>query len=247
MRKIYVVPNIVTTANMFCGFYSMTAAMRGDYVNASWAIILAAVFDLLDGRIARLAKATSPFGVQYDSLSDLISFGMAPAMLFYQWVFVAYDRLGLLAAFFFLACAALRLARFNINTDKVEKQYFQGIPSPAAAGLVATFVIFRHATGYPQTHLPWVVGITFGAATLMVSTLKFPSFKGFNWRSRASFGVLMVGILTLTLVAIRPDVTLFLGLMTYIGVCVAWNLIQLVKAKPHPAHAHSPGKGTGPR
>ncbi|HUP55894.1 MAG TPA: CDP-diacylglycerol--serine O-phosphatidyltransferase, partial [Bdellovibrionota bacterium] len=116
MRKIYIVPNIVTTANMFCGFYSIVASMKSDFSAAAWAIVAASIFDMLDGRIARLAKATSEFGVQYDSLSDLISFGVAPAILLFQWALLPFDRLGWLAAFLFTACGALRLARFNVNS-----------------------------------------------------------------------------------------------------------------------------------
>src|ERR1700677_259559 len=134
MRKVYLVPNIVTTGNMFCGFYSMIASMHGDFMPASWAIIAASIFDMLDGRIARLTKATSQFGLEYDSLSDLISFGVAPAVLLYQWALQPYDRLGWLASFLYLACGALRLARFNVNSSALPKNYFQGLPIPMAAG-----------------------------------------------------------------------------------------------------------------
>src|SRR4051812_21444380 len=127
MRKIYLVPNLVTTANMFCGFYSVIASIHQDFVTASWAIMAAGVFDMLDGRIARLAKATSQFGVEYDSLSDLISFGIAPAVLLYQWALEPYDRFGMPAAFLFLLCGALRLARFNVNSAAQPKNYFQGL------------------------------------------------------------------------------------------------------------------------
>ena len=125
MRKIYIVPNIVTTGNMFCGFYSMIASIHGDYISAAWAILAAAVFDMLDGRIARLAKATSQFGVEYDSLSDLVSFGVAPAILLYQWTLQPFERLGWLAAFLYLACGALRLARFNVMTGAFPKNIFK--------------------------------------------------------------------------------------------------------------------------
>src|SRR5262249_10530718 len=142
MRKIYIVPNIVTTANMFCGFFSVIASIRADFVTAAWAIVAASVFDMLDGRIARLAKATIQFGVEYDSLSDLISFGMGPGILLFEWALNPFDRLGWLAAFLFLACGALRLARFNVNVAVTPKNYFQGLPIPMAAGMIATFVIF---------------------------------------------------------------------------------------------------------
>ena len=128
MRKVYLVPNFVTTANMLCGFYSIIASIHLEFSAAAWAIVAAGIFDMLAGRIARLAKATSQFGVEYDSLSDLISFGIAPAILLYQWALEPYDRLGWLAAFLFLACGALRLARFNVNSSSLPKNYFQGLP-----------------------------------------------------------------------------------------------------------------------
>src|SRR3954462_3951161 len=123
MRKIYIVPNFVTTANMFCGFFSIIASIRSEFPSAAWAIVAAAVFDGLDGRVARLAKATSQFGVEYDSLSDLMSFGMAPAVLLFQWALHPWERLGWLAAFLFMTCGALRLARFNVNSSSLPKGF----------------------------------------------------------------------------------------------------------------------------
>src|SRR6476659_3585511 len=189
MRKIYIVPNFVTTANMACGFYSMVSSIHHDFVTAAWAIRAASVCDMLDGRIARLARATSQFGVEYDSLSDLVSFGGAPAILLYLWALEPYGRLGWLAAFLFMACGALRLARFNVMSGFLPKNFFQGLPIPMAAGMVATFVIFLHQFPLPEEYLkPVAVALTFSMASLMVSTVKFPSFKELNWRSRASFG-----------------------------------------------------------
>jgi CDP-diacylglycerol---serine O-phosphatidyltransferase len=232
MRKIYIVPNIVTTANMFSGFYSIIASIQGDFEKASWAILAAIIFDMLDGRIARLAKATSAFGVQYDSLSDLISFGAAPAILLYQWALAPFDRPGWLLAFFYMACGALRLARFNVMTGVVPKGYFQGLPSPAAAGTVATFIIFNKTVGWPQDPSNLVLGLSFGIGSLMISTIRFPSFKEINWRARASFGYLMIGVLALILIAIKPEVTLFLILVTYIFASLAWNLYRIAKPTP---------------
>ena len=234
MRKIYIVPNIVTTGNMFCGFYSMVASMHGDYIPAAWAILAASVFDMLDGRIARLAKATSQFGVEYDSLSDLISFGVAPAILLYQWALQPFERLGWLAAFLYLACGALRLARFNVTTGTISKKYFQGLPIPMAAGTVATFIIFNQTVGWPEpgTFISrdiLVLVLTFGLASLMISTVKFPSFKELNWRSRASFGFLMIGVLSMILIAVKPEITLFGLLSGYIAVSLAWNALHLFK------------------
>src|ERR1700743_2127063 len=148
MRKIYIVPNFVTTANMFCGFYSVIASIKSEFSTAAWAIIAASVFDMLDGRIARLAKATSQFGVEYDSLSDLISFGMAPAVLFYVWALQPFERIGWLAAVLYLICGALRLARFNVTTAKLSGKYFQGLPIPMAAGMIATFIIFNQTLNW---------------------------------------------------------------------------------------------------
>ena len=189
MKKIYLVPNFVTTANMFSGFCSIVASTHKEFDTACWAIVAAGVFDMLDGRIARLAKATSQFGLEYDSLSDLLSFGVAPAILLYQWALQPYERLGWLAAFLYLTCGALRLARFNVNTDSQPKGYFQGLPIPMAAGMVSTFVLFSHEIGWEgASQSPVVLVLTFLLAGLMVSTIPFPSFKEFHWRSKATFG-----------------------------------------------------------
>lgn len=245
MRKIYIVPNLVTTANLFSGFFSITEAMKGNTVIAAWAILVAAIFDMLDGRIARLAKATSQFGVEYDSLSDLVSFGIAPAMLFFQWSLEPFGRLGLLAAFLYACCAALRLARFNVNTSTISKAYFQGIASPVAAGSLATFAIFHNAAQWPSEESwitrEWVCLIlALGLGTLMVSSIPFPSFKELNWRSRSSFGYLMIGVMAMILIAVRPEVTLFLVTMAYIGGSLLWNLYRVVAGKPIPKAAAQP-------
>lgn len=237
MRKIYIVPNFVTTANMFCGFFSVVSSIQGDYVTAAWAIMAASVFDMLDGRVARLAKATSEFGVQYDSLSDLISFGMAPGILLFQWALQPFGRLGWAAAFLFTACGALRLARFNVNSGSVPKGFFQGLPIPMGAGMVATFIIFSHTIGWSVEDAKLaVLVLTFGLASLMVSTIKFPSFKELNWRSRASFGYLLIGVLAMILIAIKPEVTLFLVLSSYVGASLLWNLYRVAIGSPAGAH-----------
>jgi CDP-diacylglycerol--serine O-phosphatidyltransferase len=234
MRKIYIVPNIVTSANMFCGFYSVVASLHGEILRAAWAILAASVFDMLDGRVARLAKATSQFGVEYDSLSDLISFGMAPAVLFYVWALQPFERIGWLAAFLYLICGALRLARFNVTTAKLSGKYFQGLPIPMAAGMIATFIIFNLTMNWPAPG-SWisrdtiVLVLTLGLASLMVSTVRFPSFKELNWRSRTSFGFMMVGVLSLILIAVKPEVTLFLVLSFYVASSLLWNLYHLLR------------------
>ena len=232
MRKIYIVPNFVTTANMFCGFYSIIASMHGDFTTASWAIMAASIFDMLDGRIARLAKATSQFGVEYDSLSDLISFGMAPGLLLYRWSLEPFGRLGWLAAFLFVVCGALRLARFNVFSGVLPKGYFQGLPIPMGAGMVATFIIFTQSMGWDVSDHFVVLLLTFALASLMVSTIKFPSFKELNWRSRGSFGYLLIGVLAMVLIAVKPEVTLFLLLSSYVVLSLIWNVVRVLKGTP---------------
>lgn len=234
MRKIYIVPNVVTTANMFCGFYSVVLSAQGQFLPAAWAIVAAAVFDMLDGRIARLARATSQFGVEYDSLSDLISFGMAPAFLAYQWALTPFGRLGWLIAFLFLACSGLRLARFNVNTAVIPKSHFQGVPTPMSANMISTFVIFNHSTGFPGANAlikreALVLMLALALSVLMVSTMRFPSFKELNWRSRSSFGYLLIAVLMLVLVAVKPEVTLFLLGATYLTLSLVWNCVCLMR------------------
>jgi CDP-diacylglycerol--serine O-phosphatidyltransferase len=209
----------------------MIASIKGEWEQAAWLIILASVFDMLDGRIARLAKATSEFGVQYDSLSDLTSFGIAPAVLLYQWALHPFDRLGWLAAFLFAACGALRLARFNVSSHILPKNYFQGLPIPMAAGIVATFIIFTSAIEWPEDPSNFVLVLTFGLASLMISTVRFPSFKELNWRSRASFGYLMIGVLGLILLAVRPEFTLFFALSGYVVVSLLWRLVCRIRGE----------------
>lgn len=228
MRKVYLLPNFVTTMNMFFGFYSVVASINADFVMAAWAILIASIFDMLDGRVARLAKATSSFGVEYDSLCDLVSFGVAPGVLLYTWALEPFGRLGWLAAFLFVACGALRLARFNVTTSSLPPGYFQGLPIPMAAGIVATFLIFNDALLWPVMSSARIVAlvIALGMASLMVSSIPFPSFKEFNWRSRASFGYLLVGVLVMILIAVRPEVTLFALLSSYVALSLVWALVS---------------------
>jgi CDP-diacylglycerol---serine O-phosphatidyltransferase len=224
MKKIYIVPNAVTSANLFSGFFSIIASFQGNFEIAAWAILVGAVFDLLDGRIARLARATSEFGVQYDSMADLVTFGLAPGLLLYSWGLHGFGQLGWIAAFLFVICAALRLARFNVMASRLPKGYFQGLPSPAAACIVATFLIFSHAvdlTGVRFAEYSTII-LSVGLGLLMVSNVPFPSFKELNWRSKASFGYLLVFVLVMLFIAMRPTVTLFLFLIFYLVASLIW-------------------------
>jgi CDP-diacylglycerol--serine O-phosphatidyltransferase len=237
MRKIYIIPNLVTTANLYCGFSSITCAIRSDFVTAAWFILAAAIFDALDGRVARMAKATSKFGVEYDSLSDLISFGLAPGIILFTWALEPFGRLGSLAAFLYVCCAALRLARFNVNTETVSKAFFQGVASPIAAGTVATFVIFNNATGFPaedslvaRQAIALILALSLGS--LMVSNIPFPSFKELNWRARSSFGYLMIAVMIMVLIAVKPEITLFLGNAAYLILSLIWNAYRMLSGRP---------------
>ena len=245
MRKIYILPNLVTTANLFCGFYAIILATQKQYELAAWTLIAATIFDALDGRIARLAKATSNFGIEYDSLSDLTSFGLAPGVILYLWALEPLGRFGWLAGFLFVACAALRLARFNVSSfsDK-PKKHFQGMPSPVAAGSLATFIIFQHETGLPgdatdSTTRFVALAMVLANSSLMVSLIPFPSFKEINWRSRASFGYLMVGVLALALIALKPSVNLFLVVAAYITFTLIWNLWIFARGKAPAKHSQA--------
>jgi CDP-diacylglycerol--serine O-phosphatidyltransferase len=222
MRKVYLLPNLVTTANLFCGFYSVIATIQGEFLSASYAILAAAFFDALDGRIARMARATSEFGVEYDSMSDLTSFGMAPAILFYQWVLSPFDRLGWVVCFLYVTCAALRLARFNVMTEIVPKSDFQGLPSPVAAGVLATLVIFRTEVTWPESSLlgSWIptfaLILVLGIAALMVSNVRFASFKELNWRSRVGFQAILFGVGGLVSILVKHEVMLFVLSLSYV-------------------------------
>ncbi len=243
MRKIYLVPNVITTGNLFCGFLSVVSSCQGDFQTAAWALFVAAIFDALDGRIARMAKATSSFGVQYDSLSDLTSFGIAPGILLHQFALGALGRAGLMISFLFTLCSALRLARFNVTASKLPKNFFQGLPTPAAANMVAFFVIFILYRGLdPIAKTGWMLFLAISLAMLMVSSLAFPSFKEFHWRSRGGFGMLFVGLLSVMVILMQPEITLFVVGCLYIMASIVWNILVhfgLLRAPSEPAP--SPG------
>ena len=216
MKKVYLLPNLMTTACMFAGACSIRMALAGDFVMAGWLILVAGICDSLDGRLARLTKSESAFGVQYDSLSDMVSFGVAPAILTYSWILNGYGRLGSVITFLYMACAALRLARFNVGGSRHDKGYFQGLPVPAAAGLLATWVIFYdHIYETIPAQSVLIVFVTALLAMLMVSSLRYPSFKAIDFRSRRSFHYLVGGVAALVVIAIEPRIVLFSGFVLY--------------------------------
>lgn len=216
-RGIYLLPNLLTTGSLFCGFYSIVASIEGNYEFAAIAILVAGLLDGLDGRVARLTGTSSRFGVEYDSLSDLISFGMAPALLMYTWALKPFGRYGWLAAFLFVVAGALRLARFNVQASTVESRRFTGLPIPAAASLVASTVLLFHYFGQEvmAKHITIVV-IVYLLAFLMISNIKYYSFKELNLSKRMPFSLLVALILLLILVAAEPPLMLFLLTFGYV-------------------------------
>lgn len=210
-RGIYLLPNLLTTAALFAAFYSIIAAMQGIFDEAAIAIFIAMVADTLDGRVARLTNTQSAFGAEYDSLSDMVAFGAAPALLVYSWSLSHLGKLGWLASFLYVAATALRLARFNTQAHDQDKRYFQGIPCPAAAGVVASTVWMSssyHIMGGILIGIPAAL-VTVFAAALMVSTFRYHSFKQIDLKGKVPFIVVLLPVLIITAVALDPPEMLF--------------------------------------
>ena len=220
-RGIYLLPSVLTTFGMFAGFYSIISSINGDFTIAAISILIAMFWDTLDGRVARLTNTQSAFGAEYDSLADLVSFGLAPSLLVYQWTLYELGRFGWLAAFVYLACAALRLARFNTQVGIADKRYFQGLPSPAAAGVIASMIWLKIWTfasfDSDVISLGYYLGagITILCGLLMVSNIRYYSFKEFDSK-KASFRFLLIVILSLIILVSKPNIILFTGFFVYL-------------------------------
>ena len=218
-RGIYLLPNLFTTAALFAGFYAIVQAMNARYEQAAIAVFVAMVLDGLDGRVARLTRTQSEFGAQYDSLSDMVSFGAAPALVMYEWALKDMGKLGWIAAFVYCVGAALRLARFNTNIDVVDKRFFQGLPSPAAAALVAGFVWI--VDDFQIERVEWLRGLacvlTLFAGVTMVTSVPFYSFKDINFRRSVPFWAVLIVVFALIIVSANPPLVLF-------GLFVAYSL-----------------------
>jgi CDP-diacylglycerol--serine O-phosphatidyltransferase len=222
-RGIYLLPNLFTTAGLFAGFYAIIAAMNHNYENAAIAIFVAMVMDGIDGRVARLTNTTSEFGVQYDSLSDMVCFGLAPSLVLFQWSLSSmieqgwiWSKLGWLAAFVYTASAALRLARFNTQVASADKRYFQGLPSPSAAAVLAGLVWFSVDNGLDGDDM-WIIGAVLTAlmGLLMVSNVRFYSFKEVDMKRRVPFVALLLIVLIFVVVSSHPPSVLFFGFLSY--------------------------------
>ena len=227
-RGIYILPSIFTSLSLFSGFYSITAALSGNFIQASWALIIAALFDAADGRIARLTRSVSKFGEHYDSLVDMISFGATPAILVYTWALKPFGRWGWLAAFLYIICVALRLARFNLQSSSSENKYFQGLPSPPSAVMLAATVILFTRFTFDDALTVIIPLITAVLALLMVSNLRYYSFKDVDFRRRRPFNVLVALILLLILFLAEPEILLFAATAFYI---LSGPVVFLFKAR----------------
>jgi CDP-diacylglycerol--serine O-phosphatidyltransferase len=230
MKKgIYVLPNLFTTANLFCGFYSAIASMKGMYEIAAVAILIAVVLDSLDGRIARMTHTTSRFGGEYDSLCDLVTFGVAPSLLVYNWSLLAYGKWGWLGAFLFCVCGALRLARFNVQIGVIDSRVFNGLPIPGAAAAMATGVLLYYYLGGEGRFSNLSIMISVIALSLfMVSSIKYYSFKDLNFFSRKPFMSFVLIVLVLVIVVAEPEIMMFTFAFGYSFSGPVWTLYRLI-------------------
>ncbi|UCG77567.1 MAG: CDP-diacylglycerol--serine O-phosphatidyltransferase [Nitrospirota bacterium] len=231
MRKgVYILPNGLTLCGMFFGFYSILSSFKGSFTSAAWAIVIASVFDMLDGWVARLTNSTTKFGIELDSLSDLIAFGVAPAVMIYSWSLKPYGRLGWAVSFLFVACGALRLARFNVQMGSDEKKYFTGLPIPAAAGVLATTVIFHFSQlgGVAERSIIILV-LTFMLGIMMISTLRFHGLKEVNFKKRKPFWFLVMIVIVIMIIMAHPPIALFSFAMLYLTIGLIENIYLLAK------------------
>ena len=216
-KGIYILPNLFTLGALFGGFYAIVMAMNGRFDLAGLGVFCAMVLDSLDGRIARMTNTQSAFGEQMDSLSDMVSFGAAPALIAYEWALKGLGRWGWIAAFLYCACAALRLARFNVNTGVVDKRYFQGLPSPAAAALAVGFIWVMNDTGVKGYEVSWLMFvIALYAGLTMVTNVPFYSFKDVHFKRSVPFVVVVLIALGLAFISIHPPMVLF-GMFVFYG------------------------------
>jgi CDP-diacylglycerol---serine O-phosphatidyltransferase len=215
-KGIYILPNLFTLAALFGGFYAVVMAMNGRFDLAAAGVFVAMVLDSLDGRVARMTNTQSAFGEQMDSLSDMVSFGAAPALIAYEWSLKGLGRWGWIAAFVYCACAALRLARFNVNTAVVDKRYFQGLPSPAAAALMAGFIGLMTDLGVKPYDVPWFMfAVALYAGLTMVTNVPFYSFKDVQMKKSVPFVVIVLIALGIAIINIHPPIVLFALFVIY--------------------------------
>jgi CDP-diacylglycerol--serine O-phosphatidyltransferase len=231
-RGIYLLPNLFTTAGLFAGFYAIVVAMKGAYDVAAIAIFIAMITDSLDGRVARLTNTQSAFGAEYDSLSDMVSFGVAPALVIYSWSLSTLGNFGWLLSFIYAAAVALRLARFNTQVGTADKRYFQGLASPAAAGIVMSLVWLGHVYGMEGALVNVIAGIlTLFSALMMVSNVRYHSFKELDLKNKVPFVAILLIVLIFVAVSIDPPQILFLAFFAYGLSGPIFTLVSLHRAR----------------
>lgn len=231
-RGIYLLPNLMTTIALFAGFYAVIAGMQGQFRAGAIAIFVAMIFDGLDGRVARMTNSSSAFGAEYDSLSDMVSFGLAPALLLYQWALQDFNKLGWIVAFVYTVAAALRLARFNTQVGVADKRYFQGLPSPAAAALLAGLVWMVESNDINTGLEPLVaLVLTVFTGVMMVSNVRYSSFKDLNLKGKVPFLTLLIVVLFLIIITIKPSIFLFLIFIIYAVSGPVMTLLGLKKTR----------------
>jgi len=235
MKKgIYLLPNLFTSASLFCGFYSMIASFKEHFVPASIAVLVSVIFDGLDGRVARLTNTTSKFGAEYDSLADVIAFGVAPALLAYSWSLSIYGKWGWIVAFLFVLCGALRLARYNIQIGIIESKVFNGLPIPAAASVIATMVIFFDYVGAEgKFHNLFIMVFVIIISLLMVSSVKYYSFKDMSLLARKPFTIFFWSTILLIIIVAEPEIMFFVIFLGYALSGPVWWVIKFDR-KTHP-------------
>lgn len=218
MKKgIFILPSLLTLCSIFLSFYAIVSAIKGEFALAAGLILVAALFDGADGKVARLTKTSTRFGLELDSLADVISFGVAPALLTYIWALAPYGRVGWVSAFVFVACGALRLARFNVMSGKIDPKRFQGLPIPGAAAMMSTTVLFFHKLGLsPADYGLALLILTYGLSFLMVSGVKFHAFKDLGFAKQKPFSSTVAFVLILALVAASPFVVPFFLMAGYL-------------------------------
>lgn len=230
-KGVYLLPNLFTTGALFAGFYAIVAAMNGQFENAAIGIVVAGVLDGMDGGIARLTNTQSKFGAEYDSLSDCVAFGVAPGLVAYAWGLTTLGKLGWVAAFIYVACAALRLARFNVQAETSDKRYFIGLPSPSGAGMVATMVWLGASRGVSGDDISWLVAFITGAAgLLMVSSVRYQSFKEYHI-GRVPVRALLGVIIAFAIVVLDPPLVLAAVAVIYIGSGVVLDLVRRLRQR----------------
>lgn len=240
-RGIYILPNLFTTAGLFAGFFAIVQAMNGNFDYAPLAVFIAMIMDMLDGRVARWTHTESDFGAEYDSLVDMVSFGLAPALVMYEWALSGMGQLGWLAAFIYTACTGLRLARFNSQLGSADKRYFQGLPSPAAAAVVMAFIWVLHSYGVPGREISILaLAVTVLAGVLMVSNIRYRSFKDLDLKGRVPFMAVLAVPLIFVLVFLDPPQVLFMAFLAYAvsgPAAAGWKLLRLRRtAHRRPEH-----------